>query len=323
MKRLGLSLAAIAIVAAVAIWQVISNVDASMPRFEPIVVEAQAPKPTFDSAKAFDHLKAMVAIGPRYSGSPGIRQTRAYLTRELSAIGLKVEEQPFIANSPKGKVEMVNLIVRLPGKRAEKILFTGHYDTKNLPNFVGASDAGSSAAFLIELARALKDQPREFTYEFVWFDGEEAFCNLWDECSKPGQPDHTYGSQHYVDAAKQAGALKAIKAMILVDMIGDKDLQIRRERKGTAWLTDMIWAAAKRVGHGGTFVDLSTDIEDDHVPFINAGVEAVDIIDLDYPYWHNDQACCDDLSRVSARSLQIVGEVLLAAIPDIEKRLAR
>jgi len=321
MKRLAGTVVAVGIVGLV-VWNVVSHVNASPPAVETVIAEPQA-KPSFDSAKAFEHLKAMVAIGPRYSGSPAIRQTRAYLTRELSALGFKVEEQPFTADTPKGRIEMVNLIVRLAGKRPERLLFTGHYDTKNLPNFVGASDGGSSAAFLVELARALKDQPREFTYEFVWLDGEEATCNLWDECSKPGKPDHTYGSQYYVDAAKQAGALKSIKAMILVDMIGDKDLQIRRERKGTAWITDAIWAAAKRTGHGGTFVDLSTDIEDDHVPFINAGVEAADIIDLDYPYWHNDQACCDDISRVSARSLQIVGEVLLAAIPDIEKRLAR
>ena len=117
--------------------------------------------------------------------------------------------------------------------------------------------------------------------------------------------------------------IKALRAMILVDMIGDRDLQIRRETNSTTWLTETIWAAAKRVGHGGTFIDAPTAIEDDHLPFLRAGVPSVDIIDLDYTAWHHEQECCDDLSRVSARSLQIVGEVVLAALPDIEKRLLR
>jgi glutaminyl-peptide cyclotransferase len=215
---------------------------------------------------------------------------------------------------------MVNLVVRLPGRRPERILFTGHYDTKLMPaaqNFVGASDGGSSAAFLIELARVLKASPaHEYTYELVWFDGEEAVVEWSGD-------DHTYGSQHYVNAATQAGALTSIKAMILVDMIGDRDLQIRRENKSTRWLTDIIWTTARRIGHANTFLDAATDIEDDHVPFLDAGVPAVDIIDLDYPQWHNEAACCDDLEHVAARSLQIVADVVIASIPEIERFLLR
>ena len=208
---------------------------------------------------------------------------------------------------------MVNLIVRLPGKRTDRILFTGHYDTKLLAKFVGASDGASSAAFLIELARVLKDQPREYTYEFVWFDGEEAVVN-WVK-----GVDSTYGSRYYVQAAKKASALTSIKAMILVDMIGDKNLTLRRETASTTWLKDIIWGTARKLGHGAIFMDEETVIEDDHLEFLAAGVPSVDLIDLDYPEWHNDAACCDDLTKVSARSLQIVGDVLLAALPAIEK----
>ncbi len=278
-----------------------------------VPIEAQMAA-KFDSEKAFEHLRQMVAIGPRPAGSPGIRQTRAYITRQLASFGLKVEEQPFTGATPKGPIEMVNLIVRLPGKRPERILITGHYDTKLFTNirFVGASDAGSSAAFLIEAARVLKDQPHEFTYEFVWFDGEEAVVE-WDK-----DKDSTYGSRHYVAAAQKAGAIKSIKAMILIDMIGDRDLQIKRDSNSTPWLNDIIWAAAKRVGHGATFPDLGTSVEDDHLPFLAAGVPSVDIIDLDYAAWHQAN---DDLPAVSARSLQVVGDVVLAALPDIEKRL--
>lgn len=278
----------------------------------------------FDSNKAFEHLRAMVDIGPRPAGSAAIRQTRAYITRQLAAVGLKVEEQPFTADTPIGKVDMVNLIVRLPGKRTDKILFTGHYDTKPIANqrFVGASDGASSAAMLIELARVLKDKPREFTYEFVWLDGEEAFCFNWDECGRPGSPDNTYGSRYFVQAAKQAKATAAIKANILVDMVGDKDLRIMRETGSTPWLVDLVWAAAKRLGHGAIFPDESMLIEDDHVPFLEAGIPSVDIIDLDYPAWHNTNGT-DTLDKVAARSLQIVGDVILAALPSIEQRLTK
>jgi hypothetical protein len=273
----------------------------------------------FDSGKAWEHLRQMVAIGPRPSGSPAIRQTRAYITRQLSAIGLTVEEQPFTAQTPTGPVAMVNLIARLPGKRPERILFTGHYDTKLFKDivFLGASDGASSAAFLIELARVLKDRPREFTYEFVWFDGEEAVVD-WYQTLPDGTTDNTYGSKYYVNAAKKANALASIKAMILVDMIADRDLKIRRESQSTGWLKDIIWGAARRIGHGAVFLTEETEIADDHVPFLQAGVPSVDIIDLEYDAWHTAK---DTLDAVAARSLQIVGDVLLAAIPEIEKRL--
>jgi Zn-dependent M28 family amino/carboxypeptidase len=280
----------------------------------------------FDSAKAWSHLQAMVNIGPRPAGSAGLRQTRAYITRQIAAIGLKVEEQPFVADTPVGKVDMVNLIVRLPGKRPERILFTGHYDTKPMKNtvFVGASDGASSAAMLIELARVFKDRPREFTYEFVWLDGEEAFCLDWNECGKPDSPDNTYGSRYYVQAAKKAGAVASAKANILVDMVGAKDLKLWRETRSTKWLTDIVWAAAKRLGHSSVFLEQSGEVEDDHFPFLDAGIPSTDLIDLmDYPYWHNQAACCDDITRVAARSLQIVGDVIVAAVPDIEKYLLK
>jgi Zn-dependent M28 family amino/carboxypeptidase len=124
-----------------------------------------------------------------------------------------------------------------------------------------------------------------------------------------------------VQAAKKANALAGIKAMILVDMIGNRTLQIKRENNSTPWLKDLIWAAAKRVGHGGVFIDQETTIDDDHTPFLAAGVPSVDIIDFDnfQQFWHTPG---DNLSAVSARSLQIVGDVILAAIPSIEKRLA-
>ncbi len=275
---------------------------------------------TFDGTRAFDHLKAQVAIGPRPAGSAGIRQTRAYITRQLAAMGLTVQEQPFVATTPIGPVEMVNLIAVLPGTRTDRILFTGHYDTKLYKDivFLGASDGASSAAVLIELVRSLKDQPREFTYEFVWFDGEEAVV-AWDI-----DTDSTYGSRYYVQAAQKAKAVSAIKAMILVDMVGHRELQIERDSHSAPWLTDIIWAAATRLGHGGIFLDVTTTIEDDHLHFVRAGIPSVDIIDLNHfiarGHWHT---AGDNLDAVSARSLQIVGDVLLASLPGIVTHLSK
>ncbi len=279
----------------------------------------------FDSGKAYEHLRQMVAIGPRPSGSPALKDTRAYITKQLAAIGLTAVEQKFTASTPNGPIEMINLSVKLPGKRTDRLLLTGHYDTKVSKDFpfVGASDAASSAAILIELARVLKDRPREFTYEFVWFDGEEAVCWDWDACGKPNAPDNTYGSRYYVDAAKKANTLGSVKAMILFDMIGARDLKIRRETEYSAkWLNDIVWAAAKKLNHTDAFLDADGPVGgDDHLPFVQAGIPSIDIIDLqDYPQWHTQQ---DDLAHVAAGSLQKVGETILAALPDIEKRLAR
>jgi glutaminyl-peptide cyclotransferase len=285
------------------------------------LADTQAATVRFDGERAFQHLERIVALGPRPAGSTALRQTRAYITRELSAIGLTVQEQPFTVTSPIGRVEMVNLIVRLPGERPDRILVAGHYDTKLMTNapFVGANDGGSSAAFLIELARVLAARPRQFTHELIWLDGEEAFCAGWTECGTPAAPDNTYGSRHYVNAARAAGALPGLRALILVDMIGDRNLEIRRDTNSTPWLVDLVWAAAARRGHGGVFVDSQTAIEDDHLPFLRAGIPAV-IIDLDYPAWHTP---ADTLDQVSAHSLQIVGDVVVDALPTLERRLAQ
>jgi hypothetical protein len=278
----------------------------------------------FDSSKAYEHLRQMVSIGPRPAGSAAIRQTRAYITRQLSSYGLTVQEQTFTADTPLGKVDMVNLVTRLPGRRPDRILLTGHYDTKLYRDqvFVGASDGASSAAILIELARVLTSRAHEFTYELVWFDGEEAVCKGWDECGSPASPDNTYGSRYYVQAAKKANALGSLKAMILFDMIGARNVKLKRDSASTPWLNDIIWAAARRLGQTSTFLDLPTSIGgDDHMPFLAAGIPSVDIIDLeDYPQWHTKD---DDLAHVSASSLQSVGDVMLAALPEIEKRLAK
>jgi Zn-dependent M28 family amino/carboxypeptidase len=273
--------------------------------------------PKFDGNRAFEDLRQVVLFGPRPAGSAALEATRQYIKKQLAASGIQTVEQPFDAETPIGRIHMVNLIARIPGASPDRIVFAGHYDTKLFREFrfVGANDAGSSTAFLIEWGRLMKARKNAYTIELLFLDGEEAMLPEWDEATT----DHTYGSRHYVEVAKRDKTLGSLKAMILVDMIGDRDLRIQRESKSSTWLTDTIWAAAKRLQHGDVFVDSSTDISDDHVPFLDAGVPAVDIIDLEYPPWHT---AGDTLDKVSARSLQVVGDVLLEALPAIEKRLA-
>jgi peptidase M28-like protein len=274
--------------------------------------------PKFDSNRAYEDLRQQVAFGPRPAGSAALQQTRDYLKKQLIAAGLKPEEQPFDAQTPIGTIHMINIRATLAGQAQGRgrIVIGGHYDTKlsrDFP-FVGASDAASSAAFLLELARALKGRVNPLPIELLFLDGEEAVNWDWDDKST----DHTYGSRYYVSDLKKSGTVKDVRAFILVDMIGDRDLGMRREQYSTAWLTEAIWSTAKRLKRPEFLNDI-TPIEDDHLEFLEAGIPSVDIIDLDY-------ACCwhtvnDTLPHVAASSLQAVGDVLLAALPAIEGRL--
>ena len=268
---------------------------------------------TFDGARAFEHLKQIVAIGPRVAGTEGSRKTRDYIKAQMTALGLSVNEQPFVAATPVGRVAMVNLSVLFPGTAAsqKRLIVAGHYDTKQFTDFtfVGANDAGSSTAFLIELARVLKDRKNELPIEVLFLDGEEAFGE-WES-------GNTFGSKHYVNAARQAGTLKNLGALVLVDMIGEKDPVFKREENSTPWLVDVLWAAARKLNRP-EFVNESTAINDDHLNFLAAGIPSADIIDLDYADWHE---AGDTLDKCSPQSLQVVGDVLLAALPAIELRL--
>ena len=273
-------------------------------------------EPTFEAARAFTHLQALVAIGPRPAGSPGAEKTREYIRQQMAALGIQTREQAFEARTPAGMIRMVNLIAMLPAAGTGRLIFASHYDTKRFDEFpfVGANDGGSSTAFLIELARVLKARKNALTIELVFFDGEEAIGE-W-------LTGNTYGSRHYVDTARARGTIKDIKAMILLDMVGDRSLTIKRETNSTPWLTDILWSAARRLNRP-EFLSEELAVEDDHIPFLAAGVPAVDIIDFQYPdvanrYWHTAE---DTLDKVSAESLQVVGDVLLAALPGIEMRV--
>jgi glutaminyl-peptide cyclotransferase len=271
------------------------------------------PAPPFDGAAALRHVERVVALGPRPAGSPASARTRAYILGELRAASIAARVEPFEAATPHGRLKMANVVAVLPGRRPDVILIGGHYDTKWFPDipFVGANDGGSSTALLIELARALAAQPHEFAYWIVWFDGEEA-RESWSAT------DSLYGSRWMARELARTGRLP--RAVLVADMIGDRDLGIRRESFSTDWLTDILWTAAARRGFGAHFLPGALAVEDDHAPFLRAGVPAALLIDFDYPPWHT---AGDTLDKVSSRSLAIVGGVLLEALPAIEERLLR
>ena len=268
-----------------------------------------------DGNRAFEHLRRQVAFGPRPAGSSALEETRRYIVEQLKSAGIDARRQTFVAMTPIGEVSMANIVATIPGRRPDRIVLAIHYDTQLARDFrfVGANDAASSTAALIELGRALRGRQNALTIELLFLDGEEAINWEWRGT------DNTYGSRHYVQAAQKAGTLAGVRALVLLDMIADRDLVIKRDSNSTPWLVDLVWAAAARAGHRQTFSNQLTTIEDDHIPFLRAGVPAVDIIDLEYDAWHTPQ---DDLDRVDQKGLQIVGDVVLAAIPDIEKHVA-
>jgi glutaminyl-peptide cyclotransferase len=282
-------------------------------------------RPAFDGQRAFEHVRRMVEIGPRPAGSAELARTREYITGELQAANLKVTSDAFTAQTPVGARQMVNLTAELAGESTDVVIISSHYDTKPYKEFrfVGANDGGSSTGALIEIARALASSGRKprLTYWFVFFDGEEAFCRSWSQCGTEQSPDNTYGSRRYVAQLAARGETKRVRSMILLDMIGYTRLAIPRESLSTPWLVDIIWQTADELGYSAEFPDTEESVEDDHIPFLQAEIPVADLIQLSgYRYWHTAE---DTLDKISPRSLQVVGETVIASLPRIEQRLAR
>ncbi|MCC7519354.1 MAG: M28 family peptidase [Verrucomicrobiae bacterium] len=274
----------------------------------------------FDENRALGHVEKLVAIGPRPSGTPEIERAREYLAARLHEAGLRVRRQVFVETTPRGPIEFVNLLAELPGcwtdvlpwRRPRTVMVASHYDTKWLPEirFVGANDGASSAAALIEIGRAAVAanlRPWGCRLELAFFDGEEAVREYSSD-------DGLHGSRYYVRHAKESGALARLRALILLDMIGDRDLSALLPR-GDPELTRRIFAAAETLGLRESFRYSEKEILDDHTPFVSEGVPAVDLIDFDYgpanSWWHTAE---DTLDKVSARSLGIVGRTVLKAL---------
>ncbi len=267
----------------------------------------------FDGQRAYQHVADLVAIGPRSAGTEAIRRTQQYIFDKLQSFGCLIEQQDFRASTPIGTVEMQNIIAKVPGASQDVVLLATHYDTKRLPNFVGADDGGSSTGVMLEMARLICQRRNAMTVWIAFFDGEEAFGD-WSAT------DSTYGSREVAARLALSGEIGWIKAMLLADIVGGRNLRIKRELNSTPWLSDLVWSTARRLGYESIFVSETTTIEDDHLPFLRRQVPAVDIIDLDVPYWHTPQ---DTMDKISPRSLAVVGHVLIETLPELERRFGK
>jgi len=279
-----------------------------------------APPPSqtggFDGAAAYDFTAKLVAFGPRPPGSAAIRKTQDYIHSRLEGFGCAVEEDAFNAQTPIGTLAMKNIVAKIPGTGPGIILLLTHYDTKRMDNFVGAEDSGSSTGLMLEMARLLCSGPKQRNAVWIAFlDGEETQATMeWSDT------DSVYGSRELAARLAVSGDLKKIRAVILADMVGQKNLHILRESGSTKWLTDLVWRTATKLGYGDIFLAEESNVTDDHGPFIRRGVPAIDIIDLaDYTnlgYWHTTE---DTLDKISPRSLAIVGHVIVASVNELQK----
>lgn len=276
---------------------------------------AGARSPGFSGAGALEYARRAVAFGPRPAGSAAIGKLQAYLRAQLSPLGCELAEDAFTAQTPIGPVPMRNIIARFHGSSGRIVAVTGHYDTKAIPGlrFVGANDGGSSTGFLLELARVLARAPRKNDLWLVWLDGEEAFGE-WSDTNG------AYGSRHLAGKWAADGTLRRLKALINVDMIGDRDLDLLNDENSSARLRQLIWGIASRFGFSKCFLTEPGSILDDHVPFRQHGVEAVDLIDFTYgphnAWWHTEQ---DTPDKLSADSFSVVGMVVQETLRALEQ----
>jgi len=272
--------------------------------------------PAFNTTRAFEYVKGMVALGPRPIGSANHKKVEDFILSHLK--GDAVEQDAFTIDTTEGKFPVRNIIAKFPGARDGIIVIASHYDT-NWPlrdtSYVGANDGASSSALLLEIANQLHSKKRDgYSVWLLWDDAEESMRLPWYE------PESLYGVRHLTQKWQDDGTLKKIKAFILEDMIGDADLNIEHDTNSTPWLEDMIYQAATRLGYQSHFFGRTITVDDDHLAFVQRGVPSADVIDLDYGYnnvfHHTTQ---DTLDKLSPKSLEIVGTVTLESLRMLDK----
>lgn len=268
----------------------------------------------FDGHRAYELVEKQVSFGPRPAGSAELAKLQEYMVTELKSYGCAVETDDFSADTPAGRLPMKNILVKIPGAQPGIILLGTHYDTKKLPDFVGADDGGSSTAVMMEVARDLcGKQPGKYAVWIAFFDGEEAVNLQWKD------PDNRYGSRQMAAKFAASGDIPKIKAFILVDLVGGRNILFKKETDSTKWLKDQVWRTAADLGYGNYFVNSDFEVSDDHLSFLSRNVPAVDIVDLTNSagYWHTPQ---DTMDKISAKSLAIVGHVVLESVKQLQMR---
>jgi glutaminyl-peptide cyclotransferase len=284
----------------------------------------------FDGQKAYDYTAKLVSFGPRPPASDAIHQTQAYIISQLKSFGCAVHTDDFHAPTPIGDLGMENIVAKIPGTGRGIILLLTHYDTLRLPGFVGADDGGSSTGLMLEMASLLcsakAKQPNSVWIAFL--DGEEDqadFTTVQQAQNTWETNDTLFGSRELAARMDLSGDLKRTRAVILADMVGQKNLQIPPEASSTKWLVDLVWGTADRLGYENVFPPREVgEITDDHDPFLQRGVPAVDIIELggympgsSMPYWHTPQ---DTMDKLSPKSLAIAGYVILESVSELQRK---
>lgn len=257
----------------------------------------------FSGEKALAQVQRFVDLGPRPPGSGAIEKSRDYIENQLRLSGWQVTRQAFTDDTPRGKVQFLNLIARFPGQRsaAPSFLLCSHYDTKTFDTirFVGANDGGSSTGLLLELGRVLGRHPNlAAKIELVFFDGEEAYEHF-------SEHDGLYGSRYFARQLGGSGA-KQFRGGILFDMVGNRSLKITLPADSPAEMARDVFASAEALKLRSHFTYLDREMIDDHTPLNEIGIPTIDVIDFSFPWWHTAE---DTMDKLSAQSLQIVGAV--------------
>jgi Zn-dependent M28 family amino/carboxypeptidase len=269
----------------------------------------------------------LAAAPKRYNGSPGHLAAETFIKDHFKPEAAKgnLDTDQFTATTPAGPQTMRNYIVRFPGKKDGVIVLATHYETnywlKDI-NFVGANDGACTTALLIALGQYFRTHPPAgYSIWLVFDDGEESVSGTWSDA------DSLYGTRHLAAKWYANGTLTKVKAFLLADMIGDKDLNIDRDDQSTPWLENLLATAAKNTGHSGNiFKNPVQGLGDDHIPFKQRGVPVLDLIDIDYGphtnatpdgYHHTAQ---DTIDKISPKSLQISADLFLELIRLINQR---
>lgn len=270
----------------------------------------------FNGERAYGYLEQLCAIGRRYSGSPGMQKQQQLLITHFEKLGAEVEQQTWKIRHPLdgSPVQLTNIIVRWHPERKERVLLAAHYDTRPYPDrdpkqprgvFVGANDGASGVALLMELGNIMSELKPAVGVDFVFFDAEEFVFNERDR--------YFLGSEYFSRDYRATPRDFEYRWAVLLDMIGDANLQIFYERNTMAWrdsrpLVEEIWSTAQRLGVSEFVPRAEHRIRDDHLPLHNtAGIPSCDIIDFDYPYWHTVE---DTPDKCSPLSLAKVGWVV-------------
>jgi len=288
--------------------------------------DAPSPDKTggFDGKRAYELVAKQVGFGPHPSGSPAIAKLQDFLQSELKSYGCTVETDDFSADTPIGRLAMKNIVAKIPGEKPGIIILATHYDTARaardprtrevhpMPTWVGADDGGSSTAVMLELAHLLCPKHSRYAVWIAFLDGEEAMHD-WSDT------DSRYGSRQMAAKLAMSGDLKKVRAFLLADIVGGRNAQFMRETSSTQDLVNVFWNTAHKLGYTALFRDGTTEAQDDHDAFLDRHVPSLDVIGdfINNGYWHTPE---DNLDKISAKTLAVVGHVFLESIKELQSR---